>query len=110
MRIPKFLRVFFLFVLVLITTNINVSASEKSDTDVKITIEQKNKKTPIDKKQVNPNNNQYKIVSPKELGYLPKTGELVTSFIFSLMGISAILFVVILLINKNYYGQYRWEI
>lgn len=101
----------FLFTSLVSFTTITVHASgkDKADTDVNVTLRE-DKDTGKGKGKIEPKKpSQYETISPKELSYLPKTGELIQNFFIILIGVSLLLFSIILYINKLYANQIRWD-
>lgn len=93
----------FCLILIPLAFSTTVSANTNNEKQTNVDIE-------INGKSNIKNGKQYETNKPKEVGLLPQTGEVVVTFITSLIGLSLLLFVTIIYINKSYINYLRWEV
>lgn len=95
------LMTFFLFL-----PNVVTAESSNNETKTEIIL---NKSKEIDKKKPKPGVTIYETKPPKEVNLLPKTGEVITTFMYMIIGLSFLLFIMGLLVNRATRNDVRWE-
>lgn len=95
-----------LMTLFLFLPNVVTAESNNNESKTEVTLKKSGK---IDKVKPKKEINIYETKQPKEVKLLPKTGEIITTFMYMIIGLSFLLFIMGLLISKVTRNDVRWE-